>query len=146
MMERFTDHARAAVRAAFRRRHSATEREIVDLLVKRRRELAVQMLNVTRVSANDLPVDATPVAMETLVIQAEHLAEQAGDRHVGTEHLLLAMASLPGSTLAAQGASPDRLAAALSAITAPRRPAHPPLARRAGALCRSAWQWMRRRV
>ena len=142
-MERFTDNARAVVRAGFRRQPATTERALVTALAARGPGVAVRLLHGLGVTADTLPADAAVIECRALVSRAEEVARRRGVNYVGTEHLLLALAGLPGSTLAACGASADRLGEALSTAEAERRRAHPPLAHRIGAWCRSVLQWIR---
>jgi ATP-dependent Clp protease ATP-binding subunit ClpA len=142
LMHRFTDNARAAVRHGFRRRFIADERDILAALAARRRGLAAVVLRAAGVGPSDLPAGLS-LERRDLVTTATEVARQRGTNHVGTEHLLLALASRPGSALAQRGATGERLSALLSVATAEWRQAHPPVARRIGAWCRSAWQWVR---
>src|SRR5687767_8290096 len=101
MMERFTDHARAAVRAGFRLQPATTERALITALIECRRGMAVRLLHDVRVAADTLPAVTAVIECRALVSQAEDVARRRGVNYVGTEHLLLALASLPGSALAA---------------------------------------------
>jgi hypothetical protein len=142
MMERFTDRARAAVRSAFGRRPEAAEREVIAALLAGR-GVAAQLLRDTDFGVDGLPAGGPPVERSVLVVRATEVARRRGANHVGTEHLLLAVADLPGSALAAGGASVEHLDELLSAAEAEWRRSHPPLARRVGAWCRSILRWVR---
>jgi ATP-dependent Clp protease ATP-binding subunit ClpA len=91
-----------------------------------------------------LPADTMLVERLALVSQAVQVSRQHGVNYIGTEHLLLALASQPASALAACGASVDRLREALSAAEAECQRTHPPIARRVGAWCRLVLNWFRR--
>ncbi len=143
MMDRFTDNARAAVRAGFRRQPATTERALLAALAERGRGVAVRLLHDLGITVDALPANTALIECRALVSQAEEVARQRGVNYIGTEHLLLALASLPGSGLAACGASADRLDEALSSTEAKYRRAHRPLARRVGEWCRSLSQWVR---
>ncbi len=142
MMERFTDNAHAAVRAGFRGQPTATERALLAALAERGRGVAVRLVHDLGITADTLPANTAVIECRALVSQAEDVARRCCVNYVGTEHLLLALASLPGSALAACGASADRLGEALSTAGAERRRAHRPLARRIGEWCRLVFlQW-----
>ena len=146
MMERFTDNARAAVRAAFRTQPSASEQEILLALMWRPRGLAQRLLAGAGVDAVHLPSSSLAVERREVVARAVEEARRRGVPYVGTEHVLLAVARLPGSALASLGATAERLDDLLSVAEAEWRRTHPPLARRLGAACRTALQWLRSRA
>jgi hypothetical protein len=81
-----------------------------------------------------------------LVALAVEEAQRRDVRHVGTEHVLLALARLPGSVLSEHGASAEQLSEILSAVEAELQPRHPPLARRLGLRCRFRVQRVRGRA
>lgn len=138
MMERFTDHARAAVRVGFRHQPNAPEQDVIAALAGR--GVAARLLHDIGFTADRLPAATAAVACRGLVGQAVQVARQRGAPYVGTEHLLLALAGLPGSALAAHA---DRLGELLSAAEGQCRRARPPLARRVGGWCRSVLRWLR---
>jgi hypothetical protein len=134
MMERFTDYARSAVWRGFRRRDAAPERDVVAALASGR-GVAGRLLREVGVAAGDLP--ATAIGRQALIAQAVEAARQRGVNYVGTEHLLLAAAALPGSGLAERGASAGRLGELLSVVEAEWE-SRPGVLGRVAAWCRSA--------
>jgi hypothetical protein len=144
MMKRFTDNARAAVRSAFGRQSMAPEGEVVAALAGR--GLATRLLRDAGLGADDLPAGGARVDRSALVTGAVEAARRRGASHVGTEHLLLAVAARPESALAALGGSAGRLGELLSAAEAEWRRSHPPAARRVGAWCRSVLRRVRSRA
>src|SRR5688572_11986853 len=109
MFGRFTDNARSALRAAFRRRSSAPERDIVAALTRRHRYVAGRVLERAGIAAGTLPPASPQVERRALVAGAVDEARLRGVDYVGTEHVLLALARAPGSVMASSGASAERL-------------------------------------
>lgn len=134
MMERFTDYARSAMWRGFRRQAAAPARDVVAALASGR-GVAGRLLREAGVAADELP--AVAVERRALIAQAADAAHRRGVNYVGTEHLLLAVAGMPGSGLAERGASAERLGELLSAAEAEWR-ARPGVVRRAVAWLRSA--------
>jgi hypothetical protein len=141
MYERFTDGARAAVKSAFCRQTTVCERDILIALNGSRGVAQLLMVTVGDV-AGRLPNGGAMVEKRALVEGAVAEARQRGLPYVGTEHILLAVARLPGSALTSAGATAEQLDALLSAHEANWRQAHPPLSRRIGAACRTAIRWL----
>jgi hypothetical protein len=112
MMERFSDNARLVVSNSFRHEAVVQLRDVVQALAGR--GIAERLLREARVVAAELPV--VMIEQHTLVALAEEIAHGGNSKYVGTQHLLLAMASMPGSGLAERGASAERLGELLSAI------------------------------
>jgi ATP-dependent Clp protease ATP-binding subunit ClpA len=77
---------------------------------------------------------------QELVERANDQARRGGDRYVGTEHILLALANLPSGAvatrLAAHGLEPKRLQALLNEKKHPSVAPRSSIARRAGTLFR----------
>ena len=146
MLGQFTDNARTALRVAFHRRTVATERDVVAALAQRGRGVACRLLADVGVVAEDLPSSQAAFDHLELVALAVEEAQRRNVRYVGTEHVLLALARLPGSVLPERGASAERLSEILSAVEAERQPRHPPLARRLGLWCRFLVQRVRGRT
>jgi hypothetical protein len=143
-MARFTDNARAAVKTAFRSQPVSTEHDLIAALTKRNRGVAIHLLAETGVTIGALPANAIPIERRWLLRRANEIARQRGVNYVGTEHLLIAIAGLPNSGLAAKGVSAERLGTMLSLAEAKWKKTHPPIARRVGAWCRSVVKWVRR--
>lgn len=141
MMCRFTDNARGAMRTAFRNASAASEREVIVALTKC--GLAARLLQEVGVTPNSILVDGPLVQKRLLVTHADARRRGLGEKHVGTEHLLLALASMPGSALAACGASAERLGRMALSSKADWQQRNPPIARRIVAWCLSVCAWRR---
>jgi len=144
MVHRLTDSAGAALRDGFRRRVEAPERDVVAALAKPD-AVARRLLAAAGVAPGDLAADGVSVGHRELLALGVEVARQRGVGYVGTEHLLLAVAGLPGSALAKCGATPEVLGEWLSAIVG-ESPAHPGTIRRLAGWCRRACQWSRGRA
>jgi hypothetical protein len=96
--------------------------------------------------ADDLPPDTPLIERQVLVAQAVRKARRCGAPYVDTQHVLLAMARLPNSTLPACGATAELLDLTLSVVERESRPARPPAARSLGAAFRTLLVWLRGRA
>jgi hypothetical protein len=133
-LARFTDRARGMVKTTFRRHPTAPERDVVAAMS---RGLGGHLLAKAGIVVDALSPDSRLIERRALIARAVTEARRRGDDHVGTEHLLLALARIPGSSLAACGASAEWLDEFLSAAQAEWSRSHPPLGRRLGMWCRS---------
>jgi hypothetical protein len=141
-LARLTDNARATVKAAFRDQRASTEQNLIAMMAKRTRGVGMYLLAETAVRVSDLPAHGIPIERQSLLSRATEIARQRGVNYVGTEHLLIAVVSLPGSVLAANGVTAERLGTVLSVAEARWKTAHPPIARRMGMWCRSIMKWI----
>jgi hypothetical protein len=145
MMERFTDAARSAIRAGFSGQPAATERDVIVAVADQGRGLARLLHSAVGAAADDWPADTVSVERHALIVQAGKEAQRRGVPYVGAEHLLLAVARLPGSALPRRGLSADHLEEQLSAAESGLRRGKHTRARRLGAACRSALRRLRGR-
>lgn len=142
-MWRFTDNARSAIRAGFGSQPTAIEQAKVASLARQPRGVAHRLLKQAGVAADDLDPATVPIERRVLVKRANEEARRRGTRYVGSEHVLLALARLPGSELATCGASHERIDKLLSEAEGEARTPHPRLARRGGEAARTALAWLR---
>jgi hypothetical protein len=142
MFDRLTDNARLAMRTAFPRGRPATELDFVTALTQVRG--GAGWLQLIGIAVDRLPANTAQVTRRALGSQAVEVARQQGCPYVDIDHLLMALASLPGSGLPAIGVSADRISELVAAARAQWCREHPPLARRLGAWCRSVLLWFHR--
>jgi hypothetical protein len=102
---RFTDRARAVIRTAFRGQQVSTEQDLVAALTKRGRGVGIFLLKEAGITDCALPVQGTRIERPSLIRRANEIARRRGVNYVGTEHIVIAAASLDGSALAMAGAS-----------------------------------------
>jgi hypothetical protein len=139
-----TDNARAILKAAFRGQHVSNERDVIAALTKRNRGVAMYLLAKAGQSELVLPASGSAIERGLLLKEARKVAKQRNANHIGTEHLIIAIAGIPNSGLVAKGLSPERLNALLSESQAEWAKAHRPISRRVGTWVRSVILWARR--
>ncbi len=153
MFERWTDNFRAVLSAARRpgRRtlDKVSEGDILRAIVEAPESLGTRLLNAAGVDLRRLQVGLRPSIGFDLI----HLIEEAGaesrrrgDRWVGTEHLLLALARYTPShvsdLLSGEGASLERLEQILEEA---RQQGPPPLSSRLRIAWSAFFNWIRKR-
>jgi ATP-dependent Clp protease ATP-binding subunit ClpA len=143
MMERFTDNARATIRAAFRQQTHVSEGDILIILGERPRNVALRLLTEAGFRMDKLEGGHFEFSRKVLITSAIVEAKGRKSRYVGTQHILLALARLPDSGIAKQGLTPKRLEALLSIIEAEERQANPSSISLWGLAFRLAWQKLR---
>jgi ATP-dependent Clp protease ATP-binding subunit ClpA len=142
MLERFTDSARAAIRAAFQN-PTASERTVVTALTLQLNGVARQLLTQAEIQVKDLSATGCEFERKSLIELATVEAKGRHVNYVGTQHLLLAMTRSQSSEIARLGLTSERLERLLLPIEAEERLTYPVHPLNWGYGIQILWRWIR---